>query len=151
MRDIPEGIASDVEFYYTGGNMYKLRRFTTISQVKTIANVTGLDDDSSSEGQASEEMINQYGRNIETISSGLVSTSAHATKLKDDILDKGKQFVNEYEMEVPLNPYLWTNSLVNVNESAISGLGSVLVMARHVSHHYSGNNAQYTRIRGYDA
>jgi hypothetical protein len=119
--------------------------------VKTIANVTGIDDDSSTSGEASTDMINQYGRNIESISSGLISTSVQALKLVNDVLDKGKQYINEYEMEVPLNPYLWTNSLININESSVSAFGSVVVKARHVTHHYSGKNAQYTRFRGYDA
>jgi hypothetical protein len=64
IRDKPEGITGDIEFEYDGSNILKLRRFTESDNVKTMASVVGIDDDSSASDEASATMINIYGRNL---------------------------------------------------------------------------------------
>jgi hypothetical protein len=150
MRDKPDGIQSDVEFTYSGSNIHKLKRFTESVKVKTVANVVGIDDDSSTSEEASASMINTYGRNVQTVSSGLIATSDQAEKIVKDILEEGGKYQNEYEIEVALNPYIWSNSLININESSVSRITDTLVKAHTVTHSYRAGQQQLTRIKGYD-
>jgi hypothetical protein len=150
MRDKSEAITPDIEFNYDSANILKLRRYTDIDKIITVASVVGDSDTSSATGEASSIMINKYGRNTQTISSGLITTSAVANQLVEDILDEGEKYQNEYEIEVAMNPYIWTNSLINIDEEDISNITDTMVRCHSINHGYRGGSQQMTRIRGYD-
>ena len=96
------------------------------------------------------ETGNKYGRNSQAISSGLITTSAVADQLIEDMLDEGKKYENEYEIEVALNPYIWTSSLVKIDEPSVTGISDNMVKVISANHNYRGGSQQVTKIKGYD-
>jgi hypothetical protein len=151
MRDIPDGTTGDVEFEYDSSNLRKVRRYTEGADVVTAASVIGIDDEAIADGQASVTMINKYGKNLQTISSGFVLTSDRAEQLVDDILDMGRKYENQYEATITLNPYIWKSSLIKLNDASVSSIVNTLVRLNFVSHMYRAGSSQVTLIRGYDA
>lgn len=151
MRDVPDGVEGDVEFEYDASNIIKLRRYTDSDDVTTVASVIGADDDAVADGEATAAMINQYGRNIKTISSGFILTADRAEQLVKDMLDVGNKYQNRYEIQVSLNPYIWKSSVVKIDETSVSMIEEALVRVESASHYYRAGVQQTTRIRGHDA
>jgi hypothetical protein len=151
MRQIPDGTEGSVEFEYASSNILKLKRHAEAADVTTVASVTGIDDDAVADGTASESTINQYGRNTQTISSGLIATATRAEQLVEDLLDMGIKYQNRYEIDVNLNPYIWKSSLIKINETSVSNLQNKLVRVDSVIHSYRAGSQQTTKVKGYDA
>ena len=151
MRDVPDGVEGDVEFEYSSSHIFRLRRYTELTDITTVASVIGIDDDAVADDTATYQMLNQYGRNIKTISSGFILTSDRAEQLVKDLLDMGSKRQNRYELEVALNPYIWKSSLIKINDLTISLLEDKLIRVESANHSYRAGSQQMTRIRGYDA
>jgi len=151
IRDVPDGVEGDVEFEYDSSNIFRLRRYTELTDITTVASVIGIDDDAVADGTATYQMLNQYGRNIKSISSGFILTSDRAEQLVDDMLDAGSKRQNRYELEVALNPYIWKSSLIKINDPTISLLEDKLIRVESTNHSYRAGSQQTTRVRGYDA
>lgn len=151
MRQIPDGVEGDVEFTYDATNLRKIRRYTENADVTTAASVIGVDDDAIADDQAPITMIDKYGYNLKTISSGFITTSSRANQLVKDMLDIGVKYENQYEFTIPLNPYIWKTSLIKLNDTTISQIANTLVRVNFVSHMYRPGSTHVTLVRGYDA
>jgi hypothetical protein len=149
LRDTPDGVEEDVEFRYTESNILSLNRSSESSTVITVADVQGATDEASATGEASEGDIERHGRNKMAISSTLIVTSEEANNLVDDILKVGRNREFYFDFEVPLNPYIWSGSLLGIEDDVLSSTDFTMVRADRVEHTYKAGSTQITKVSGY--
>jgi hypothetical protein len=149
LRDTPDAVEDDIEFAYTESNILRLKMETENSDVITVADVQGNTDDASATGEASDLYIDKFGRNKQTISSTLIVTSTEANKLVEDILVVGRKREFHFEFDVPLNPYIWSGSLLSVEDDDLSDTEVTMVRAKTVDHQFRTGSTQITKVTGY--
>jgi|GEM_PF-7013323 len=149
VRDIPDWSANDVEFAYDENNIVALSNRVDIDKVTTVADIAGNSAVASKTTEASSAMLDKYGRNIATISSGLITTLTQATNLASDLLSHGESFENPVQSTIILNPYLTIGSFITVEDSALSSTPETQIRIYSIVHTYTAMQTHRTRIEGY--
>lgn len=145
-RDRPTWNDDQVEFAYTQSNVIGLDKETDASKVITVAEITGIDADAVSTQEASAALINTYGRNRRSISSGLIATAAVAQALGTDYLSEGARWINPYRFSAILNPHLTVGSLLTIVDSTLATISQADIRINSLTHNYQAGAIHTTEI-----
>lgn len=149
-RDMPTWDSDQVEFDFTQSNILTIEKNLRASKVITVAEITGSSSTASSTKEASSAMINTYGRNRVSISSGLVTTAAQAEALADDYIEEGARWDNPFNFSIILNPYVVPGSLVTITDSQLADISKTNLRVNSISHSYQAGTSHITQIEAYE-
>ena len=137
---------SDIE--YTEDNMKTINPDFDGGSVITNTVVTGSGE-ISTELQASNDMILQYGINSDYVSSALIDSQSDADSIAADVLLFGKRYINNRTITMTLNPYLKVGQVLDVSDNVLSGISGDKILVESVAHVFRAGSIHESEIAGY--
>ena len=125
------------------------QRFEDAGKVHTQAVVTGATSGASYTRNVSSSIIDIYGTNKITISSGLINTLAQAENLSYDLLKHGGRHMDMGEVKIQLNPYLNIGTLLTVKDADVSTTPIGPLKAASIIHTFRANSVHESIMRGF--
>jgi hypothetical protein len=136
------------EIEYTGATIEKLSFTDKGDRIITSAAVYGYED-MLVEGSASQELIDRYGDELQTINSELIPSEAIANSLIEDILFYGLKERYGIKFEAILNPYLRAGQIISVTDDSLTYLNEQKVLVYKLSHSYKAGRYHKSSVTGY--
>ena len=149
MRDSPWWTDGANEYDYDEDSILEFQRFENTGKVHTQAIVTGATSGASHTRNASSSIIDIYGTNKITISSGLINTLAQAENLSYDLLKHGGRHMDMGEVKIQLNPYLNIGTLLTVKDASVSTTPIGPFKAASITHTFRANSIHESTMKGF--
>ncbi len=149
IRDTPWWSDGANEYDYDEDSILGLQRFENAGKVHTQAVVTGATSGASHTRNAPSSIVDIYGTNKITISSGLITTLSQAEDLSYVLLKHGGRHMDMGEIKIQLNPYLNIGTLLTVKDASVSTTPIGPFKAASITHTFRANSVHESTMKGF--
>ncbi len=149
IRDTPWWSDGANEYDYDEDSILGLQRYEDAGNVYTQAVVTGATSGASHTRNAPTSIVDVYGTNKITISSGLITTLSQAEDLSYVLLKHGGRHMDMGEIKIQLNPYLNIGTLLTAKDASVSTTPIGPFKAASITHTFRANSVHESTMKGF--